>query len=158
MDEGNVKLVPSSESASNDKNIETIYQPPDSQLRVIKEKSDNVNTSSLDSAKRQINAEQLDADEQTVTSSEKDQVSNTGQDEISETAVEDEVKLNSETIEADMVNHEMDTKEMGKEGRTEIVEDKKLDERNLTNIGSLSSSQSESESESENPWAGPTYL
>ena len=116
MDEGNVKLVPSSESASNDKNIETIYQPPDFQLRVIKEKSDNVNTSSLesyemDSAKRQINAEQLDADEQTVTSSEKDQVSNTGQDEISETAVEDEVKLNSETIEADMVNHEMDTKD-----------------------------------------------
>ena len=41
MDDGKVKLVPASESANDDKKIETIYQPPDSLLHVIssKEKS-----------------------------------------------------------------------------------------------------------------------
>ena len=40
LDEGNIKLVPPSESASNDKNFETICLPQESQVRVITSKND----------------------------------------------------------------------------------------------------------------------
>ena len=43
MDEGNIKLV----QPTNDKNVETVYQLPDRPLRVIKESSDYMKTSSL---------------------------------------------------------------------------------------------------------------
>ena len=65
MDEGNIKLV----QPTKDKNVETVYQLPDRQLRVIKESSDFVKTSSLEgrelcSEKREINSEvkKFDAD------------------------------------------------------------------------------------------------
>ena len=49
LDNGNVKLVPPSESAGNDKNIETIFQAPDSQLHVItsKKRSKHMKLSAL---------------------------------------------------------------------------------------------------------------
>ena len=74
-----MKLVPPSESATNDENIETVYKQPDRRLRVInrRENSDNVKTSSLgsfelNSEKRGIgkDVKNLDADEQTAMSSE----------------------------------------------------------------------------------------
>ena len=50
LDEGNVKLVSASESAANDKNIETIFPAADSRLRVIptsKKKSNHMKSSAL---------------------------------------------------------------------------------------------------------------
>ena len=98
-----MKLVPHSESATNDKNIQTVYKQPDRRLRVInqREKRDNVKTSSLgsfelNSEKREISKDvkQLEEDEQTM-SSEEAQDSNARQ---AEAAVADKVKPIRKTI------------------------------------------------------------
>ena len=51
LDDGNIKLIPPTESASYDKNIETIYPAPGSQLLVIssKEPSNHLRISALGS-------------------------------------------------------------------------------------------------------------
>ena len=53
LDDGKVKLVPPTEIADDDKNIETIYQAPDSLLHVIssKEESNQMRISALGSHK-----------------------------------------------------------------------------------------------------------
>ena len=79
MDEGNVKLVPPSKTASNDKNIETICPAPESQVRFIsskmtserKLKSDKRGPDhELDSSKRENRSEDAqEAEDQQSSSS-----------------------------------------------------------------------------------------
>ena len=79
LDEGNIKLVPPSKSASKDESIETVYQSPDSQLRVINTQ-ENVSKSTLErheleSEKREYSSsvkkkkKNIDADAQLLISS-----------------------------------------------------------------------------------------
>ena len=106
MDEGNVKLVPPSESASNDKNIETICPAPESQVRVISSKITSERNDELNSDEREPDHE-LDSGN-SLTSFMHD-----GEEEEEEFAV---VDAEDEDMDVDAVNsvgqgHEVDEEE-----------------------------------------------